>query len=157
MVVDQEVHARRASFEIPDNLACLLVNPGRVWMLGTACEVHATAAQLDEEKHIQRPQKESFDREKIARQDLLSIMAHEMAPTWRTAAFGSTWDAMASQNVGDGFVAKRDAQFGEFPCDLVVAPVAIFACQSHDEPFNFLIGTGTTALPVRLIGPLAAN
>ena len=44
--------------------------------------------------------------------------------------------------------AFGDAQLGEFPCDLEGAPVAIFACQSHNEPFNFLVGTGPTALPV---------
>ena len=51
VVVDQKVNARRASFKVPDNLACL-VGPGRVWILGTACKVDAPAAQLDEEKYI---------------------------------------------------------------------------------------------------------
>ena len=46
-VVDQEVDARGASLEVPDNLARLLVNPGSIWMLSTACEVDTTAAQFN--------------------------------------------------------------------------------------------------------------
>jgi hypothetical protein len=61
------VNARRTSFEVPDNLACLLVYPGRFWMLGAAREVDATAAQLNKKEHIQRLQKESFHIEKITR------------------------------------------------------------------------------------------
>ncbi len=64
VVVDQEMKVRKAAFEVPDNLARLLVNPGSVWMLGTAGEVDTPAAQLDEEKHIQRLEEERFDREK---------------------------------------------------------------------------------------------
>jgi hypothetical protein len=44
VVVDQEVHARGAFFEVPDYLAGLLVNPGRGWMFRTTSEVDATAA-----------------------------------------------------------------------------------------------------------------
>ena len=117
-------------------------------MLGAACEVDTTAAQLNKEEHIERLQKERFDCEKIARQNLIFVMGHELVPAWRTAPFGSMRDAVSSQDIGDGFVAKLDAQFGEFACDLEVAPVSIFACQSHDEPFNFLVGTGTTAMPM---------
>src|SRR5258708_37571629 len=117
-------------------------------MLGAACEVDTTAAQLNKEEHIERLQKERFDGEKIARQNLIFVMGHELAPAWGTAPFGSVRDAMSSQDIGDGFVAKLDVQFGEFTCDLEVAPVSIFACQSYDEPFNFLVGAGTTALPM---------
>jgi|SRR5579864_6463969 len=54
IIVDQKVNARRAPFEVPENLACLLVHPGRGWMLGAACEVDATVAQLDKKEHVQR-------------------------------------------------------------------------------------------------------
>jgi len=55
IIVDQKVNARHASFEVPDHLARLLVHPGRGWTLGTACEVDATAAQLNKKEHVQRP------------------------------------------------------------------------------------------------------
>jgi len=71
-----------------------------------------------------------------------------MAPAWRTAPFWGASDAMPSQEFADGFVAKRDAQFGEFAGDLEVAPVSIFARQSYNEPFNVRVGTRTTALPM---------
>src|SRR5438034_7930147 len=98
-------------------------------MLGTACQVDATAAQLNKKEHIERLQKESLHCEKITRQYLVLVVAHEMVPAWRTAPLGSTWDAMSSQNIGDGLVAEFDAQLGEFPCDLEVAPVSIFTGQ----------------------------
>src|SRR5262245_27280896 len=112
--MDQEVKARGVSVEVPDHLACLLVDPGRGWMLGAACKVDATTAQLNKKEHIQRLQKERFRREKIAGQDLVFVVGHKMAPAWRTAPFGSARDAMSSQDVGDRFVANLDAQFGEF-------------------------------------------
>jgi hypothetical protein len=52
-------------------------------------------------------------------------MGHEMVAAWRTTPFRSAGDAMSSQDQSDGFVANLDAQFGEFPCDLEVAPVSI--------------------------------
>src|SRR5258707_5646239 len=144
--MDQEVNARRSSFEVPDDLACLLVNPRRVWMIGSTCEVDATAAQLNKKEHIHRLQKESFHREKITCQNLVFVVGHEVAPAWGMSSFGRWRDPVSSQNVGDCFVANLDAQFGEFPRNLVVAPVSIFAGQSRNEPFNFLVGAGTTTL-----------
>ncbi len=84
-------------------------------------------------------------------------MGHEMTPTGRTTPFGRGRNAMASQDGGDGFVAQLDAEFGEFACDLEVAPASIFACQSHNEPFNVPAGSGTTALIMALTGPFAAH
>src|ERR1043166_2685964 len=54
IIANQKVNARRASFEVPDRLTCLLVDPGRGWVLGTAREVYATAAQLNKEEYVQR-------------------------------------------------------------------------------------------------------
>jgi len=73
-------------------------------------------------------------------------VAHEMAPVWRAAPFGSARDAMSSQDVGDGVVTHPVAQFGEFPSDLEVTPVSILACQSHNVSFNGPVGTEMTAL-----------
>ena len=55
---------------------------------------------------------------------------------------------MSSRHVGNGFVAKFDPQLGENACHLEVALASIFVGLSHKEPFNFLVGTGLTALPV---------
>ncbi len=88
VVTDQEVKPRRAFFQIPHNLACLLVHPGSIWMLGTASEVNTTAAQLDKEEHVERLQSESFYREKVACQDLVAVMGHELSPAWRTTPVG---------------------------------------------------------------------
>jgi len=71
--VDQETKGRRASFKVPDNLTGLLVNPCSIWMLGTAGEVDAPAAQLDEKEHIPRLKEESLNREKIAGQNLVFV------------------------------------------------------------------------------------
>ena len=81
------MNGRYASFEVSNDLTCLLVHPGSVGMLGAACQVDATAAQLDKEKHVQRPHKESLHREAIAGQDLVFVMAQELAPDGRTTAF----------------------------------------------------------------------
>src|SRR5262249_38634576 len=114
-------------------------------------------AKLDEEKHMERTEKESFRREEIAGQNLIFVVGHEMAPAGRAASFRSARNAVSSQNGTDGLIAECNAQFGKFASDSGVAPASIFACQSHNQLFNCLMGTGTTTLPRRRIGPLTAN
>lgn len=128
VVVDQELNERYVSLEVPDDLACLLVHPGRVGMLGTTCNVDATAAHFDQEEHVQRLQKERLHRGEIAGQDLVFVMAHQMTPTWRAASFGSARNAVSSQNGTDGLIAEFNAQLGKFTGDPGVAPISILAC-----------------------------
>ena len=66
-------------------------------------------------KNVDCLQEQRLNGEKIAGQELLPVMRHQMAPVGRSTAFGSGWNAMAFQDVGDGFFTCLYVQFEQFP------------------------------------------
>ena len=49
-------------------------------MSRAACQVDSSGCMFDKEEDIQRLESEGFDRQKIARQELLCVMVEESAP-----------------------------------------------------------------------------
>jgi hypothetical protein len=47
---------------------------------GASCEVDATAAELDEEEDIEPGQPDGVDGEEVGGQDLVGVLADELAP-----------------------------------------------------------------------------
>lgn len=52
LIVDKNVNAWRASFEVTDKLSRLLVDPGCGRMLGTTCKMDTTTAQFKKKEHV---------------------------------------------------------------------------------------------------------
>jgi hypothetical protein len=61
-------------------LAGLLGGPASVGVRGAACNVHASAAELEEEEHVEASEPERVDRKEIAGDDRLGVRAQELAP-----------------------------------------------------------------------------
>ena len=81
IVSDQEPDVGLAIGQLPHDLSGLLGAPGSVRVGGATREMDAAAANLDEHEHIDRLQEHRFDSEKIAGQQLLLIVGHQMMPT----------------------------------------------------------------------------
>lgn len=113
-------------------------------MRGAASKVNATAAQLDEEEHIQRLQEERLNGEKIASQNLVFIMAHQMAPARGATAFGRWWNTVPSEDVANRFVADCITQFSQFALNLAIASIRVLARQPYNESFDICRCTWTT-------------
>src|ERR671938_1200818 len=79
-IVDEEANRCRSLAERPGELAGLLANPAAAWVCRAASEMHAAAAELDEEEHVQPLQPEGLDREEVDREHALRLRAQEVSP-----------------------------------------------------------------------------
>lgn len=50
-------------------------------MGGAASEMDPTRANFDKDEHVERVEKQGFDGEKVARQQLVFVMCHQVTPT----------------------------------------------------------------------------
>src|SRR5258707_4004270 len=105
-------------------------------MCRATSKVDLPTAQLDEKEGIQRFQEESLHREKIASQDLVFIMTHQMPPAWGIASFRCWRNPVPSKDVAYRFVAKVVAQLGQFASDLGIRPIGILARQPDNQSFE---------------------
>ena len=80
VVADQTLERSLAVGERAHEVPRLLGRPCTVWVLGQAGEVHAPGSELDEEQHVDPPQRDGVDREEIARDDALCLAADELTP-----------------------------------------------------------------------------
>jgi hypothetical protein len=70
-------------------------------MVGTAGEVNAAAADLEEEEDVEVSQPDGVDNEEVDGEEMVSMLADELVP--RALAATSSWrQAMAAEQVADG-------------------------------------------------------
>ena len=86
VVADQEPQRGLGIVEVPQDLPCLLCDPGLGGVGGDASQMDATSSDLDEEKHIQSFQPDRFHCKEIARQKLIFVVREEGPPADGTVA-----------------------------------------------------------------------
>jgi hypothetical protein len=79
-IANQETNGLLTLRARPGQLPGLLRDPLLARMRGTAGQVHTTAAQLDEEQHVQPLQPDRLHREEVDRKHALSMRPNELAP-----------------------------------------------------------------------------
>ncbi len=82
--------------------------------IGVCCdasEMHASGCQFDEEEHVERLQTNGLDGEEIAGEELLFVVAHELAPTDGAETHRCGQDVMSFEDIADGALADVEAQF----------------------------------------------
>ena len=150
--MDEKAQRRLVFINRPDELSGLLRHPCTGGMSGTAREVDAARAKLDEEEDVQRLQKQSVHGEEVTSDELLFIMGHELSPTERRTTLTQGWYAVTSEDAGDGLIADLDAQFAQFSLDLAVAPVIGTGKLQH-QTLHFDIGSWSSAGYTMSVGP----
>ena len=141
--------------KIPCKLASLLCNPGFMRIRGTTGEMNTSGPKFDEEEHIDRLQKQRFDREEIAGQDLVFVVSHQVTPTRGTSTLWRRRNVVPSQDVGDSFVTDSVAKLFEFTLNPIVAEIVILLCQSNHETFELSVNPGATATAGEIVCPFA--
>src|SRR5215472_2863811 len=107
-----------------------------------AGEVHATAADLDEKEYVEPGQPDRVDHEEVGRQDLVSVLAHELAPG-ALAAARSQRQAMAAEHAAHDQVGAAVAQLAELALDLAIPPPRVLARQLHGQIVKVAPGHGS--------------
>ena len=155
-VAEQEPGAYLAVLQLPGQVAGLLDDPlgGRVE--GAAGEVDAAAAELDEEEDGEPGQPDRVDGEEVGGQDLVGMLANELAPG-ALAAAGSGREALATEDLADGEVRAAVAEAKEFALDAAVAPARVLAGEAKDELVEFGRNLALSARTSAVSRPLAAD
>ena len=79
-IAKQEANGFRAARHRPGQLASALEDPRRAGMRCASCQMHTTAAQLDEEEDVEPLQLQRLHRREIDGQQTVPVYAHELAP-----------------------------------------------------------------------------
>ena len=93
-------------------------------MCGAPSKMDTTTAYLDEEQDIERPEPDGFNSEEVGREDLVRVLAEELAPGAATSP--ARWrQSMASEDVTDGLVRAAQPELEQFTLDPSLAPARI--------------------------------
>jgi len=79
-IAKQEANGFRAARHRPGQLASALEDPRRAGIRCASCQMHTTAAQLDEEEDVEPLQLQRLHRREIDGQQTVPVYAHELAP-----------------------------------------------------------------------------
>ena len=101
--VNLESRSRSRNLELTCQVASLLGHPLAGGVEGAAGEVNAAAAELDEEEDVEPGQPDGVDGEEVGGQDLVGMLADELAPGALAAARGRE-EAIAAEDLADGEV-----------------------------------------------------
>jgi hypothetical protein len=125
VAITEEVPCSELSvLELPGQVASLLDHPGTGRMVGAAGQVHATAADLDEEQDVQPGQPDGVDDEEVGSEQMVGVLADELAPG-PLAASGCRRQAMAAEYLADGQVGPPVAELEQLTLDASIAPAGV--------------------------------
>jgi hypothetical protein len=117
--VNKEAQGCSGLGQSPDKLPCLLSDPSIIGLGGAAREMDAARAEFDKEEHIQRLQAQSFDREEVAREHLVSIVLQKRAPR-ASSALRRRQQAMTAQDIPDSGRIEDESKLQQFTLDLPI-------------------------------------
>src|SRR5437870_5539321 len=90
------------------------------------------AAELEEEEHIEPPEPERLDREKVAGDDRVGVGTQEVAPAELGASTGRRQAGLA-QDLGDRCCRDARADTSELTNDPLVAPARILTREPQHQ------------------------
>ena len=109
------------------NLPRLLGDPLPVGMGCAAGQVHAAAADVDEEQHVQPLEPDGVDSEEIRCNDALRLRVQELTPRWAPAR--TCWtELFLAQDLLDRGRRYDDAEASQLAHNPLIAPPGILSC-----------------------------
>jgi len=99
--------------------------------------VHAPAAELEEEEHIEAAEPERVDREEIAGDDRLGVSAQELAPAELGASAGRGHPGLP-EDLGDRRCRDAYADTGELADDPLVTPPRVLTREPQHQLTDLL-------------------
>jgi hypothetical protein len=119
---------------------------------GAACEVHAPAAEFEEEEHVEASEPERLDGEEVAGDNRTGVGTQEVAPA-ELGASARRRDAGSPEDLGD--CCRRDSltYTCEFTDDPLVAPARVLTRESQHELTDLLRDCGASRSRSRVRPP----
>jgi hypothetical protein len=131
-VVDQEARALAAVVEIHQQVPRLLGHPGRIRVARAGDVLDPARPDRDEEEHVEPPQPDGIDGEKVAGDDRAAVLAQGRPPAeprthrrWR--------DAGAREHVAHQRRRDRDLELAQLARNPDVAPLLVLAREPQDQ------------------------
>jgi hypothetical protein len=110
----------------------LLDDPLAGRVVGAAGEVNTAAADLDEEEDVEPGQPDGVDGEEVGGQDLVGVLANELAPG--ALASPRSWrQTVSAEHLADGEVGAAVAELDELAVDTAIAPARVLPGEADDE------------------------
>ena len=135
----------------------MLGEPDIVGVVSDASEMHLAGAEFDKEEHVEGLQADSLQGEKVAGQDLIFVMAHEVTPTDGTVANACREYPVAVEHIANGCLGCLVTQLQEFAFDLAISPAWVLLCKAENQIFKLLVYVRSSTLAMVKIGPFPAN
>ena len=148
-VADEEFDRLGTLTQDQTQVAGLLGYPRPDWIGGDAREVDPPGVDLEEEQHVEAPQKHGVDREEVASQHGRRLRSEKLGPG-RTLSPGRGLDAVSGKDGPDARGGESNAHGRQLPMDPTVSPRRILRRQPKDEVHG--AGLATPAVPSRRCG-----
>ena len=112
-------------------------------MSGHAGDPDPSAAELDEEQHIEAFEQHGVDMEEVRGHDTRRLDTQELAPGG-TVAPRSRSQALVLHDPGDGARGQAHPELEQLTLDAAVAPSRVLSCQADDECGRLAVNRRTT-------------
>src|SRR5450759_1401140 len=132
VVTDQELQRSFSLGEREHEVPGLLRCPRTIGVLGQPGEVYSPGRELDEEQHVDSPQRDRVDREEVAREHALRLAADELAPG-KPSAPSRRSEPGAGEDPTDARWGDLDTERDQLSGDPLVSPPRVLPRESQHE------------------------
>ena len=144
-----------AIVEVHQQVARLLQHPSRVRAARAGEVFDPTAADREEDKHVQAAKPDGVDGQEVASDDRITLLAQEAAPG-QPVALRRGRDAGVGEHAAHQRRGNVDAELAELADDPGVPPARVLARQPHDQ-LPYLQRDRRPARPAVRIRPAASD
>ena len=157
MIMDQEAQGLFSLGKFPNQLPGLLRNPDLIGVGGDTRKMNLARTQFDEEEYIDGLEPDSFDSEKIASQDLILVVGHEMTPTDGAISNKCWLDTVTTEHIAYRWLRNLAAQLEKFTHNLAISHARVLLSDLDYQVFSFLTDGWSSTLVFVGISPFLSN
>jgi hypothetical protein len=115
-------------------------------------EVHSPGRELDEEQHVERPERDRLHGEQVGGQDARGLGPQERPPVG-VGSLGGRAEARAAEDMPDGGRPDPNPQLAELALDPHAPPPSVLPRQPNDEGPDLWVGRGPARPAFPPVGP----
>jgi len=137
-VTEEKLDLDALVFEVGGDVSRLLGDPGTVRMVSHPRDPNPSAAEFDEEEHVEPPEPERVEGEEVGGHDMGCLRSQECPPCGPCSPGGRSY-SMVLQDPGDRARRQTDTELDQLALDAAVAPPRILLRQTDNEPRGLLV------------------
>jgi len=150
-IAEKEFDFDALVLEVAGDISRLLGDPARVWMASDPGDPDLSAAELDEEKHVEPLEHKGVDGEEVCGDDVSGLGPQERPPR-RACSPGGWPKAVVLDDPSNRARRQADTQLDQLALDATVAPPRVLRGQTDHESGGLLVDRWATC-PATGIGP----